>query len=559
MKHMSTPRFGVFAAGLSFLAFFAPSLLGAVIPVDSKVTAVTVYTDRAQVTRSASVELPSSGIAELVFENLPEPVQSQSLQVTGKGTAKFIILDVNAQTKHLEATPHENFNALTEELRGLEKQKRGLTDKLKGIDMQKGYLNMIRVATTQPQTEGQTRPTPEEWTQQLSFQAQVNEALDLEQQKIDQAKETLEAKIEAVRKQLEELVGASGRTVKQVLVRVNAEAAGQFQLSLAYQIGGANWQPTYDARITTGERSLQLGYKALVRNGTGEDWDNVKMILSTARPSLGGSAPELSPWFVDVLALNQVRRQKTAFAMAEMAPAAARASEDKKLDVFALEASATVDSSLSSASFQVATPVSLKADNSAQKIPITQAVLPAALEYRATPKLQETAFLGAKMTNNTEFPLLAGAVSVFLDDRFVATSQLKTVMPSESFDLALGADEGISLKRRLVNRFVENTGLTSKGKRTTYDILVTVTNNKRSAEKLILAEPIPVSRHEKIEVKLLTPLEREIGTAEAPREISREEESKLVWRLELKPGEKREIPLKFQIEHPADLMVTGVE
>ena len=30
-------------------------------------------------------------------------------------------------------------------------------------------------------------------------------------------------------------------------------------------------------------------------------------------------------------------------------------------------------------------------------------------------------------------------------------------------------------------------------------------------------------------------------------------------RLDLKPGEKRDIPLKFSIEHPADLPVTGVE
>ena len=38
-----------------------------------------------------------------------------------------------------------------------------------------------------------------------------------------------------------------------------------------------------------------------------------------------------------------------------------------------------------------------------------------------------------------------------------------------------------------------------------------------------------------------------------------EEDGKLVWRLDLKPGEKREIPLKYSIEHPANLAVTGIE
>jgi hypothetical protein len=34
---------------------------------------------------------------------------------------------------------------------------------------------------------------------------------------------------------------------------------------------------------------------------------------------------------------------------------------------------------------------------------------------------------------------------------------------------------------------------------------------------------------------------------------------KLVWRLNLKPGEKRELPLKFSVEYPGGTPVTGVE
>jgi hypothetical protein len=33
----------------------------------------------------------------------------------------------------------------------------------------------------------------------------------------------------------------------------------------------------------------------------------------------------------------------------------------------------------------------------------------------------------------------------------------------------------------------------------------------------------------------------------------------MVWRIDLKPGEKREIPFKFSVEHPADVTVTGLE
>jgi uncharacterized protein (TIGR02231 family) len=222
-------------------------------------------------------------------------------------------------------------------------------------------------------------------------------------------------------------------------------------------------------------------------------------------------------------------------------------------------ATAAVEASATSATFRIAEPVTLPSDNTTQKVAITTLPLPAELQYEAAPKLIEAAFLTAKATNASEFPFLAGPVNAFLDDTFVATSRLKNVMPGETFDLALGADEGIAVKRRLVNRFNENTGLTNSGRRVTYEILVTLTNNKRTAERIVFREAVPVSRHEKIVVRQLTPTDREIGTAAAPREVTREEDGRLAWRVELKPGEKREFPLKFSVEHPADLPVAGLE
>jgi len=221
--------------------------------------------------------------------------------------------------------------------------------------------------------------------------------------------------------------------------------------------------------------------------------------------------------------------------------------------------SATVESTATSATFKIPIAVTLASDNSTQKVGITTFKLAANLQYQATPKVREAAFLSAYTTNTSDYPLLAGAMNTFLDGTFVATSQLKTVMSGEKFELALGADEGVAIKRKLVNRFTEDTGLTSSGRRTTYEVLVTVTNNKKTAERVVFKEGVPLSRDEKIVVKILTPAERDTGTKAAPKEVTMEEDGKLVWRLDLKPGEKREIPLKYSIEHPANLAVTGIE
>jgi uncharacterized protein (TIGR02231 family) len=211
---------------------------------------------------------------------------------------------------------------------------------------------------------------------------------------------------------------------------------------------------------------------------------------------------------------------------------------------------AEVQSQATSASFKISVRATVPTDNSVQKVPIATTRLASVAEYTATPKLLAGAFLTSKVTNTSEFPLLAGAMNVFLDDTFVAASSVRTVMPGEKFDLALGADEGISVKRKLNNRFTEDTGVMTKGKRITYDVTLTVQNNKKSAAKITVLDQIPVSRHEKIVVKVLTPDEK-VAKADA--------DGILKWNLELNPGEKRDLPLKFSVEFPNDLAVAGVE
>ena len=60
---------------------------------------------------------------------------------------------------------------------------------------------------------------------------------------------------------------------------------------------------------------------------------------------------------------------------------------------------------------------------------------------------------------------------------------------------------------------------------------------------------LPISRYEKIVVKLLSP---------ADRDIKREEDGKLVWDWELEPGKSRETVLKFSVDYPGDIDVSGL-
>ena len=540
---------------LAFVVSVCARLTAAPLTPDSRITAVTVYADRAVVTRTAQLAFPGEGVIEAVFDRLPATLLEESLQVSGRGATAATLLDVGARTAFVDFTPNERVKALEDELRQVNRQDRTLTDRMNVLNQQREYVLKIQIATTSPaEKSGDVVVLPETWAKLLSFSEERLGAIAAELQTIDQNREDLQARRSALEKQLGELRGQRGRNYKVVTVRLAAAAAGSFELTLRYTVPGAAWRPSYDARVHAGDRLVQLGYFGLVRQNTGEDWNNVALTLSTARPSLGGAAPELSPWIVQQQEVRPLARAQEARERVALAPFAAKVSSaggaaaDNYISANLPEAQ--VQTQATSATFALATPATVPSDNAEQKQPIAQLRLAAAPRYATTPKLQPSAFLTAEVANASDYPLLAGLMNVFLNETFVATSHLRTVMPAEKFELALGVDDGIAIKRTLNNRFVEDTGLVTKSKRITYDSTITVQNHKRTAETIVVTDQIPVSRHEKIVVRQLAPDERQLKPDSA---------GLLKWTLELKPGEKRELPVKFSVEHPVDLPVTGLE
>jgi len=546
-------------------------------PVSSQLTSATVYRDRAIVTRVAHVDL-ANGETLLSFEKLPAGLVEQSLQVSGRGTASATILDVSTRTTFVDATPDTRIAALEDEIKGVDKKLRALNDRAAVLEQQRALLSRIETTVTTPPGKDSTttvRPSFDDWQKLLTFADDNRSKLAAEQQALDTQREDITAKLNALNEQLNQLRGQAGggRNFKTVIVRVSANHAGALDLALSYAVPGASWTPSYDARLRGEERAVELTYFGIVRQNTGEDWKAIALTLSTARPSLGGGAPELYPWIVDVeepVLLGQfstskkaksVRAERQQFNMVASAPAPMVTGQGMAADELkdASIATATVDNSATSASFKIAATATILSDNTPQKVGIASTKLAAKLQYQSTPRAQETAFLSAYLNNTTDYPFLAGSMNTFLDDTFIAASSLKTVMPGEKFELALGADESIAIKRKLVNRFAEDTGLTNSGRRVTYEFLTTVTNNKKTTERVVFKDLLPISRNEKIVVKLIGPDPKDVGTKDKPKEVSLEEDGKMVWRIDVKAGEKREVSFKFSVDYPADVTPTGLE
>nr|WP_275261179.1 mucoidy inhibitor MuiA family protein [Achromobacter insuavis] len=533
--------------------------LAAAAGLASSIGAVTVYQDRAVVTRAASSELPA-GEHELVLEKLPASLQENSLQVSAKSSGQATLLDVRVRDAFQADTANERVKQLEDQIRKLQGQQAALDDEAAVLDNQRELVAMMQRGATEPAKDG-PRPTLDELKAIQALSADTLSRTLAGLRRVAEQRDDLERQLSAAQGELGQLQGQLNRRTKTVTLRVNLARAGKLDLNVSYAVAGARWTPSYDARLRPADRSVDLGYFGVIRQNTGEDWNNVKLTLSTARPALGGGAPKLNPWIIDVAAPPPPMPAPVAAAAPAMRPeprarqspkaayAEAAAADMAPVLEEAKVSTAEVQSEATSASFQIRQPATLPSDNSTQRVAITTAKLPATLQYQSTPALREAAFLTALANNNTEYPFLAGTLNTFLEDAFVAASSMKPVMPGEKVELALGADDGISIKRQLVNRFTESTGFSGNGKRVTYEYKITVKNNKATKEQVSFKDRLPISRNEKIEVKLLSP---------ADRDIKREDDGVLVWNWDMEPGKSRDAVLKFSVDYPGDIDVAGL-
>ncbi|OJJ17711.1 hypothetical protein BKI52_28015 [marine bacterium AO1-C] len=261
--------------------------------VDSNITSVTVFQDRAEVTRLATLNL-EAGEHVLVFDMLPASVEEKSIQVSGTGTP-VVLNQIKFSSEYYEESPDEIIQAVQAQLNQLKERRRELRDITKRLKGQQKFLQGMVQRVTRP-TKGQKASKTQDWFKMLEFYQQKQVAIDeqlheatLETNRNHQAWEKAQA-------EYKKFLGQRHKTRRKVAVNVTIAQTGTLELSISYVVYGASWEPYYDFRVFTDTEELAMTYQALIRQNTEENWEDVALKLSTAKPQVGGRQPDLKPW-----------------------------------------------------------------------------------------------------------------------------------------------------------------------------------------------------------------------------------------------------------------------
>lgn len=269
--------------------------------LDTRISEVTVYTDRARVTRRGVVAL-TGGERELAIASLPVNVLSESIRATGSGTVPVRLIQVRTEGIFSPEPTSERVAHLNQQIEQLEEEKRRIRDELKSLELQRNFVQNLGEKSVEKFSRGlsQQQVWLNETRDLLSFLGQRNSDFSNAMAQLEKQGQQLEKQTLALGKQLWEIEKFRPQESFSIIVAIEPSGAGNFELEVSYIVTDASWTPLYDLRVNTTANTLNLSYLAEVQQKTGEDWLGVSLTLSTAKPGLGTLPPKLDPWYINV-------------------------------------------------------------------------------------------------------------------------------------------------------------------------------------------------------------------------------------------------------------------
>jgi uncharacterized protein (TIGR02231 family) len=545
--------------------------------LEAPIVAVTVFVNRARVIRRGKITL-EAGEYTLILDTLPAALEADSVRASGSG-AGVMLLGVDVKTEYVTHAPQQAIADMETQLAGLNAELQALTDDVDTLNARMAFLDLFgknssrKLAQTLGTLGGSLTSVTELSTYLVQQMSEVQAAL----RNNAQQQRELKKQIAAVQLKLGNMQVYNQHKIRQIHVAVRVEASVEFELEIAYAVIGAAWQPLYDVRLRE-DGEVELTYLANVLQLTGEDWNNVEMALSTARPAINMQLPELQTLYI-----YDARHIRTS--RMEYQSRAPQDTGELKLDDLRLAdgisdeqsigavydgggplqqefsrqvppkpqahvAQTTIVEAKSGASvtYKIGTPVKVPSDGTPHKTTVAITNLSAKLDYLAAPKIAAEAYLRATITNTSAYTLLPGEASIFHEDEFVGKTKIYLTAPNEEFEVQLGVDDRIKIERELVNREASKRFIGS-AQRIAYTYRITVTNLLPTSAKINVLDQYPIPREESIKIQ---------HDKVQPAPTEQTDLGVLTWTFDLAPNAKQEISLAFTVEHPRDAVITGL-
>lgn len=511
------------------------------ISLATTIDQVVIYSDRAEIQRSNQMQC-TDGVAIIPFEGLPIALDPKTLRA--EGSKSLNIIGVTHERNVLDSEVNQRVDALLKEQKRL----------LKKIQTHQSERKILNVSLSQNQQYEQyffvlfqeeirsPKNNTANWQETLDDLLKKKQDAHKKINAIDQKLRTLGRELSLVQKQLNHLNIQPNRTVVDAKIRIDCQKQKSAKVSLFYIVPGATWTPEYDLVFDSKDGRVQkttLNVSAKIRQSTGEDWTNTKIILSTAKPNLGSEAPLPNPIWVNGSLNNE---QKVMVQGAEDRSSLSNASKTQTQ-----VASASLEDG--GLSFQLVLPhkTTINSDGHEYWVPVDQKTTDGVGSFVSIPRGAPHVYHTVQFSNPAPYPILAGNLSIQKNGLLIGNHSLDYTAPGEKTEISLGSTPQIDIKRDVIYD-KKKTQLIGKTQRLQRAYQITVFNNSQHKESVEIREAIPVSKTSDIKVVI-----NKEETTKGYR--FDEEQGFIIWTVPLNGKQTQKINLVYQIELPESWQV----
>lgn len=508
-----------------------------VVAAKHRISAVTVYSDSALVTREVTVPA-GVGPVELVVG--PLPAQTVATSLYSEGTDGIRVRNTRFRANAIKEDTREEVRKLDQELRASGQLLQKVQADLKLIDKHEQFLAKLEgfTASSLGNLTDKGMLNSEATIALAKFVMAARAEKSAEAVKSQQEASALAEQIEFLKRQRAEKSAGTSRTeFDAVLVLDKAnQPAGAVRLN--YYVNSVTWRPHYKFRGGKGNDPVVVDYLASVRQQTGEGWARVNLTLSTAQPMLNAAPPELAMLEVSAVptalassgpaqvaggGMNRYKElQKKAVAGRQawqvenlrnnpvdagkaLNDAAATeqfgeilASRDEVAQFNRDNADTGVEGP--SVTYRMRGAMSLPSRADEQVLEVARLNFVPDYYYNAVPVLTPHVYRQAALTNTSEFVLLPGEATMYQGSDFVGRAMLPLVAIGKQFTVGFGVDPQLQAQRQLVNKLKMMTG---GNQVLTFDYRIHINSYKTEPVKLQVWERLPKGEASAVAVNLM--------------------------------------------------------
>jgi len=533
--------------------------------LDSKITEVTVYADRARVTREVTLELPVQ-TDRFSFAKLPSWIDEGSVRVSLKAAegAKGEVLDVQIRRTYLTAASDEEVRKAQDAVQEISDQVNELSDKQKVIDQRRKHLESIRVFSLDklPKDAAAREVKVAEYVEFLAFLETSLTKLNADRRALEKQRREIQPEQNARQKRLSEL--NSKAQLEERAVEVALRGTGQATVVLTYLLAGASWEPAHELRADEKGGMVHITSYAVVRQTTGEDWGVPKLSFSTQNLGRTARIPELDTLLVGQggkASVRMLEQQEDTYQQAFgnyksqnrlwyfNNPVANNGIALQNLDLNdaiqqkSVRTFAKISGRATTAHFQALADKAVPSDGQPVRLPIGELNLNRTERIVAAPEASLNAARVFELNNKNGQALLPGKVTLYLGANFLGSTAIDFVGPGEEFSLYAGVEDEVKVSRVLDRSKSEKrkTGFSSKTELQA-SWIIEVENLSAVEKKVRLADRIPVSQNDDVKVR----------SVKTSPKITPDEKGLFSWDLVLAPKEKRTLNVEYVVQYPKD-------